>query len=789
MTALFDSARELVGYLLARTADLYGRADERFGLALLLCAASAVVIDVIARLIAWHSVRFAEPGRFSLNRFSIIAVFGTTLVFAVAIADPFLIRPGWMIPRIVVGFLIFSVGFLVRYPLRPPFRDRTEWIPSSTLNWILRSHPVRHPRYLGLTVELVGLSVAVGSLAAAATAIGSTVLLACAGILEERRWRKKLKVLHGEDYRDPQPHYECYNLVMPPWLTIVIVSLASMVALALVAVGVRDFQLSSTDLGTSTTLVLGLAGAQATWGLFALSVSLVLAQVVSSSYSIRVAADARAYRLLLGALSALAVSISFDVALVANSSRVFIDGAQERGLLVDLALLLAAGSFAGVAVSLMVTVRSLSVESMVQRSLRALDEAWLRRTVDNWPQVGPIATVSADDRGRGIVDLLRSLLDRSDIETFRFAMVSFKDRLGQVGATSEWIAVDAYLGVLCEPLIRSSAKHTRALEMWLDLAGGLTEFWNPAPFIRTLGHDWERHPVPPGESLASLTTTCAIQVRSEEVASRGMFQIWRRSLKWVAAFPSDQDTADYRSDEEGYSSMSRENRSVLLDNQRAIEIFRFGHLGQVRILGERAIEVNFPDALDTATWVLGSWIDELSQRLSDRPNIRRALIAWCFFELDRLADRLPQNGDWQDHFSLDVDGGLRDLDCTSESDALLAVSIAGHARTLFAKVTKRGRASYGLVSDFRMVGVSASRVNPAATLVVVEGLGDFLQLVAADASADQIRHEALEALRQLHWTVAEFDVGGSVRKRIIFLLDEFTPREPSQRLRRLLDVV
>jgi hypothetical protein len=522
-------------------------------------------------------------------------------------------------------------------------------------------------------------------------------------------------------------------------------------ALVYVAIGfsTREFALFNSDGETARTLLLALAGAQGTWAILALTLTLVGVQIVASSYSPALTGVTRISPVLAASLTLLVASAAFDVILVARSGD-WIDGHAVRGAtMIDLAIFSAALLLATATFTSFASLSQVSPEHVARRVLQRFDSRWLGRLPEQWPMRHHHPVAGTGDPGRDLATVLRALVERNDPASVRLILYELGEHLLVLGAGAHWPAVDAYLHASLGSVVRLTARQLddSALDDWLIVlirplitsAG-----WGDPPVVDYLGFG----EAPDGDRLLFETADSAVRFNRTAAARSALHLIESRACSVLPHLPKDDETVLFNPNLGTIQDPSEADRQLRSRRDRISRIVSEGYLPFLEELGKAAIGSEQRAVLGTATYVICGVVSAAVSQGRDSPRQRRATVGWGLARLHTLVECATEAG-LADAVHLSLYYALEDLDASDSDDAALIDLVAHQVQEITVDSARAGTLGYGHILELAMVPVIGARGSPTAARVAVDGLIEALAILESSAAPAQQRYKGdfVEELR------------------------------------------
>ena len=746
----------------------------------LVVAASLVALELVSRA---ASRRFLRQDPFRIRRWSFVAGASAAAAVGVSVLQHTL-WDGLSISLLAGGAGLFAVGWAIRYPALLRLSS-WEWPPKRDMLIVSSSWSgARHPRYVGLCLEVIGVAVVLSSWWGVLYAVTLVpVSLWVAIELDETSMMAKYPqseigyLRRRESALWPGGRRSIEILVLP------------LLAAITAAVLSRELQIFVSDLDTAKTLLLALAGAQGALGVLAITVTFAIGQVVSGSYSAGIAQGILSRRLLLVGLAWLGLSASYDILVVARADSWLVDD-ESIGRWVDFGLLLGILSIPALWVSMLSAFESVQPEILAARILRSLDEKWIERIKIEWPATFRL-TLRADDPFRHYEAILRSLMARNDLLSARIILVNLRDHLSSILDPEDMIAFDEYLSFQFRHLIRLAAttSNPEILDGILDINEGI-----PSPSHSSLR---ERRPSPAalmgnpkGEQVVRTVLSEALDHGLEDVAISCIYSIERRMTSLLKALPDAKDTYSYDPDFDPYPSegpapdISKEERHRRWD---ADEFVRWIGGDHVNYLLDQAVNAISAGSV-RASWAISSAFSSFaSSAVEEVPHkkMRLGLVSNALYGLRSIADAAARSGKtWESlgplHLSLHYIPERLDPAIPSDRQLMTAlVETGAHClRALF----KAGARRTGIETDVALIAVYAAERRADVARPIVEAMRDMAVLIKAadgfeeDSELQYTYKELVGRIRQVGFS-GKGEGAEELRELTKTLFQELDPRE------------
>jgi protein-S-isoprenylcysteine O-methyltransferase Ste14 len=687
----------------------------------LVVAAALVSLEAVSRLVAWRLVK-RPYGGFSLPRRSLPAFLGFGAVASISLAE-LIVHADISWARLVLGCALFGIGWVIRYPLtviRLGFR-RWHWMRAS--RYVDELLPIRHPRYVGLALEAGAIAALLSSIAGAFLAVVAVPLYLYWAIeLEERHLMAKYPQ-SGLDF-DRRRH-RAFVLPWAKWALLTVVPIGSYFVASFVT---REVPIFESDVEVARTLLLSLAGAQGALAILGLTAWFVTVELVTSSYSAQ--AVPRLWNRNNGAAATLlALSIFYDIVLVARSDTMLTGHAARTGALVDIALFLSAIAIVAAVVAAMSGVRMVGPERLMSHLLERLTQKWISVIRDDFR--GTPRTLYMDDPLRAVEGLLRALVDRHDVGSFAIAIRLVGNRLSGALEGDDLIALDTYLHHHLRPLIsyigsRNECDFMDELLVLLQIAG------SSSPEVVMRQKVGMLDP-PPGEYLLRNIAEVSTKSSCEDAAARAISLLGDRAVKMIPILPKQEETSTYNPDYDYSQERPEEEKHREWDNDHRVDLLTDQYANYFEKLATRAIE----SRCERAVWASCNNLSTLVREacvLTKSPRIRLVLIHWSLLAFERIVRRMCEVGRSD---GLHVGSFQYAVKSVSDDDPDVA-SISDAICTVLARVVvrlaKAGMLDYMTIVQTAMAGVSASTKGSGARIIVeamaaaIEHLKDFEHL-------------------------------------------------------------
>ena len=721
--------------------------------------ASFAGIEGVLRILGWLVDPRKIHGAFALRRFSILPAIGAAGVIGLSFVDTSALVGHPTPARMAAGSLICLLGLLIRYPLAMlgllARRLKLEW---ERLRWVSEILPMRHPRYLGLAAEVAGLSAILGSpLGVAAVGFVLIPAILLAANLEEK-W-----VLANYPGSSVDSDRRRRSLLRPPVLTAALLLVPPALLYLTVAFSTRELVLFNSGEETARTLLLSMAGAQGTWAILALSLILVLMQVVTSNYSANLAQLAGLRWPLLAALAFLAASVLYDVIVVARIDDWVVGHRDRGGALVDLGLMWSGLSLATVAVAAFESTSHVKAERLMERLLRRLDTKWLESVTQDWPsRFGP-RELRMDDPMRAVEIVLRSLLNRGDLASTRIALAQLRDALRAAiwpecrDDARLWVSLDSYLHYYSRSLIEATAKQMdeAAINEWMGFVRFMMEYSavDDAVFKSDSFHPWDDYP--PGESLLRRVTSAAVSNAHLETAIQGILMVRSRADKLIGILPADADALVFGGQLTALRDMPEEEQERKRQNDYLVESFQRHYVNYLREQGEQAIGTRQGDLAFQTSLSLCELLGQVLRLRKESAKIRRSLVGDILYELERMADAVCKSQTSGAFTVSTLALSLDRLDFDDDDDREILSGIGVWTGRIVTKLARDGMLDYRTAVDTAMVGLGVQRLGAADNGEVFASFVNALDLLLENLTGGRdekhplVIQELLGRIRQL----------------------------------------
>jgi protein-S-isoprenylcysteine O-methyltransferase Ste14 len=630
------------------------------------------------------------------------------------------------------GSLLCLFALLIRYPvamggpLARRFKLRWEYV-----SWIWQALPMRHPRYLGLIAEAAGLAGILGSGLGVATAgfiLIPAILLSVR--LEERR------VL--ADYPRSGLEYDQREsaVLRPPLSVAACLLLVPGFLYLAVAFSTRELVLFHSSQETAQVLLLSMAGAQGTWAILALSLSLVLMQIIASNYSANLAQMAALRWPFVIGLALLGSSILYDVIVVARIDD-WVGLHRARGEeLVDAAFLLCVVSLAGVALAAFESTRQVTTERIMRRLLQRFDARWLQRVTNEWPSRVGQWQVDIDDPMRGVETVLRSHMNSGDLGSTRIVLLGLREALDTAIRPQRrdnpklWVSLDAYLSSYTGSLVAATAKQVdeAGIQQWMSFVRLMME--DASMDVASLKRDtfYLSEDSPPGEFLLRRIISAAVSNAHVGVAGQGIWAVTARAEKLIGILPADADLLVYGGQLGSLRDLSKEEEERRRENDYLIEALEQRYLSYLRQQGELAVGAGY----QVLAWQASHCLSQLLERILALPKqsawMRRLLVNHALYELEQVADYACESRVARAFTLSGLGLSLGKLDRDDDDRDILS-GISLWTGRMVGKLARHGVLEYSTVVDAAMVGLQAQESGVENSGHVLASLVDALDLL------------------------------------------------------------
>jgi len=669
-----------------------------------------LAFELALRVVTWWAERQRPHSVFAIRKYHLLPALGLACVVAISVIDNRVFVGHATPARAAAGSLLYLIALFIRYPLvrAEPFgrRLRVKW---QYLRWIRDVLPVRHPRYVGLIAEAGGIAGILGSglgLAAVLLVLTPVVLLS---LQQEKRWLSRNAPSQLE-FEERQP------LLRPPTPVLAALLLGPGFLYVMIAFSTRELVLFHSGEETARVLLLAMAGAQGTWAILALSLSLVLMQIIASNYSANLAQMATLRWSFLAGLLLLGSSILYDVILVARIDD-WIGLHRGRGQqLVDTAFLMCVVSLVGVALVAYESTREVTTERIMQRLLRRFDAGWLQRITNEWPsRFGP-RQVDVDDPMRGVETVLRSHMNSGDLGSTRIVLLGLYEALQTTirpharGNPKLWTSVDAYLGFYARSLVASTAKQVdeAGVQQWMSFVRLMMEGAgiDEASFKRDTFYLSED--CPPGEILLRRIISAAVSNAHVEVAEQGIWAVTARAGKLIGILPSDADVLVYGGQLGSLRDLSEEEEERRRQNDNLIETLEHRYLSYLRQQGELAVGAGCQDLARQASHCLSQLLGRILELPKQSAWMRRLLVRDVLYELEQVADYACESHVPGAFTVSGLGWSLGKLERDVDDTEVLS-GIGLWTGRIIDKLTRHGMLEYSTVVDAAMIGLAIQR--------------------------------------------------------------------------------
>jgi len=661
--------------------------------------AAFAALEISLRAFGWSMSRSPRRSDYAISRYTVLPASACVAVIAVSFADRLALFGEPTAARMAAGALLCLLALLIRYPLAMP-----GLLPWDLTRRIFRVLPMLHPRYVGLLALLAGLSAILGSPLGVAASVVLLPLVVRIGL----RLRPVIST--------------AAILVGGPGLLYLAVAFPT-----------REVALFNSDAETARTLVLSVAGAQGTWGILAVSFTVVLLQIVASSYSPSLTRTAGMRWPLVCALGFLASSVIYDVVVVARSGDWIVAHPERGAALVDGALLLGGVVLAAVGWAALQSMRDVAPERLMARLLEKFDRKWVSSLTGSGGTLPGHREMKVDDPSRAVEGLLRALAEKRDLGSMRIVLAQFGERLYEIEAYRHWQEVDAHLHFCMAPLIRLVGKEMGedALEEWIALVnsvGGLTVIRRDAlaniPWVSAT----PSRPTP-GEALLRQIVSVALDNRHAAVAARGLGLVRLRAEGLLDHLPLQKDTILYNPERGAVGRLSTEERDRRRKNDRLIVAFQSGYVGYIGEAGATAARAALRDVVWSASSDLCRLVSDACAQVKDSPVIRARVVGSALGQLDRLVRASGEVG-LTGAVSLDgLESAVDNLNPDRGDDVDLALAVARQVAAIVDRLSRKGALDYAIVDYAGIIGATTAGRFPDAALMVVEAMGDALHFL------------------------------------------------------------
>jgi protein-S-isoprenylcysteine O-methyltransferase Ste14 len=720
-------------------------------------------VPVVAALIALEVLSRAASARF-LRRYHEFPLTRWALVpaaaLAVVIVASFLQHVVWdsrSVALLAGGSTLFLVGWTIRYPaaLASWMHDRLPRLRPVLPVLPRGQEATRHPRYVGLWAQAMGVAVSLSSWVGAALALTIVpVALWVAVELEERRVMARIPHSGLEYERARKSAFwpgfrRTFRFLGPP-----------LVVTALAAVLSREVEVFVSDVDTAKTLLLALAGAQGTLGVLLLTATFTIGQLVTTGYSAGVAQAVLWRRPLVFGLVSLALSVSYDVLMVARADS-WLSDSTSLGRWVDFGLLLGLLTVLVLWVSTTTSFQNVQPEVLLRETLRRFDDRWLARVVkEGWRgEFGP-RTLYADDPMRHVEGILRALVSRNDLPSARLGLILLRDRLASLVSGDDVVAVDAYLNFNLRHVFRAAASTSQpeVLEGVLDVIGGI-----PAPS----GSSLKKVPFgfadgAPGEEVVRSLLDCALESRLEEVAVRCIHGVGRRAISLLKELPDEAETyalhPEFDPLGDSLRDLPEEERRRRSQNDDFVHWVGWSHMNYLASSGSKAISAECIEAAYAVCMELGTFAKSAATDVSFQ-KMRASLVSDALYGLITLADAAAVKRARGDLLGPMYLGGLEwipdDLDPSVSTELDLMMAIVDTAAYCVKRLARAGVLHSGVVIDVAMVGLHAGQKRAEAAKRIVESMREAAEVLKSapgfeeDGELQRSRAELLSRIGQV----------------------------------------
>jgi len=731
--------------------------------------ASFLSLEVFLRIAAWRVDPRKIYGAFAIRRYSLLPALGAVCVAAVSLVDSSVLIGHSTPARMAAGSLLCLFALVIRYPLAMTgllarrfklIRLRWEYV-----GWIWQALPMRHPRYLGLIAEAAGLAGILGSGLGVATVgfiLIPAILLSVR--LEERR------VL--ADYPDSGLEHAQRESppLRPPLSVAAFLLLAPGFPYLAIAFSTRELVLFNSDVETARVLLLSMAGAQGTWAILALSLTLVLMQIVASSYSTNLAGMSTLRWPVIGALAISGTSILYDVIIVARVDD-WVGVHRARGeALVDVAFLLAAVSLCAIVLTSLESVRHVGPERLMGRLLRRLDNEWLQRIVGRWPVSRGVTQLDVNDPMRPIESVLRSLTVKADIGSLRVNLSQLWRRLAEIMDPYDhehpeyWVALDACVHHYLRLLIRDTARQhdEDMLAEWLRLARLLAEraIVDRPYLIRNGASSVSELTV--GDALLREISSSALEHGRALTARDALWPIEGKARALLSILPPENESYLFSEDFEALRQLTDDEQQRRYDNDEIVMFLEHRYIDYLGAAGETAAKARMASVSWSASYALSIFISQLCKEVPQSPVIRRQVVSWTLFRLGEVARVCCDCGARDSVHYGGLGWSLEPLDPSNLEDNALMLKIAGTVAAILSQLAEHGILDTTAVTDAAMLAVSAGKRLSDVAATILDALGQSLQSFPRSPGFDpspgsehsRVVRELRQRIEQIGWSVS-----------------------------------
>lgn len=689
--------------------------------------AALIALEVLSRATSAHFLRRYHD--FPLTRWALLPAAALAAVAAASFLQH-VVWYGQSVALLAGGSALFLVGWTIRYPaaLGWPIRER---FPK--LRPLLQVLPqgqliTRHPRYVGLWVEAAGIAVGLSSWVGAALAL--TILPLALRVAVELEERHVMARISGSGLEYDRARKSAFwpgfrrtlRFLAPPMLVAAVAAVLS-----------RELQVFVSDLDTAKTLLLALAGAQGTLGVLLLTATFTVGQLVTTGYSAGLAQAVLWRRPLVFGLAFLAVSVSYDVLMVARADS-WLSDSTSLGRWVDFGLLLGLLTVLVLWVSTTTSFQNVQPEALLRQALRRFDDRWLSWVREEWPsEFGP-RTLYADDPIRHVEGVLRALISRNDLPSARLGLILLRDQLASLVSADDVVALDAYLNFNLRHVFRAAASTSQPeiLEGVLDVIEGI-----PAPSGSSLKEGLPRfEEIAPGEEVLRSLLACALESRLEGVAVQCIHGVGRRARSLLKELPDGTETYAFHPDfdplGEPLRDLPEEESRRRSRNDDFVYWVGWSHMHYLASSGSRAISAECIEAAYAASMELGTFVKSAVAEVSFQ-KMRGSLVLDALHGLRSLADAAAVKRARGEPLGPIRLGGLQylpdHLDSSVSAQLDLMMAIVDTAAYCVRRLARAGVLDTMVVTDVAMLGLHAGQKRAEAAGRIVESMWEAAKVL------------------------------------------------------------